>query len=224
MVAPAGAAAQGSVNELQPHESIRQAAEMHLLESRPRAGQRIAVEVGSLDPRLRLARCDAPLETFEPPGTRTAGRVSVGVRCTSPRPWKLYLPATVQLFAPVVVAARPLLRGGEIGNGDVVLAEREIGSLTSGYLDDPSQALGMKLRRTVAAGDALSPRGLAPPLWVRRGERIVLVAGSGEFEVRMSGTALSEGARDQTVRVKNTRSNRIVEGVVESPGVVRVRM
>ena len=40
----------------------------------------------------------------------------------------------------------------------------------------------------------------------------------------MSGMALSDGSLGQKVRVKNLSSKRIVEGVVDGPGVVKVTM
>ena len=44
------------------------------------------VTAGSLDSRLRLARCDAALEAFQPSGSRMLGNTTVGVRCTGSMP------------------------------------------------------------------------------------------------------------------------------------------
>ena len=57
---------------------------------------------------------------------------------------------------------------------------------------------------------------------VRRGQIVTLVAGGGPVEIRTTGKALADGAAGERVRVRNERSNRIVEGVVAEDGTVRV--
>jgi flagella basal body P-ring formation protein FlgA len=44
------------------------------------------------------------------------------------------------------------------------------------------------------------------------------------MEVRMNGTALEDASVGETIKVKNSSSQRVVEGVVEAPGIVKVTM
>ena len=80
----------------------------------------------------------------------------------------------------------------------------------------------MTLRRPLAAGTPLTRQALAPPLVVRRGQQVVLLAETAGLQVRSSGTALADAARGERVRVKNSRSRRIVEGVAVDAATVRV--
>jgi flagella basal body P-ring formation protein FlgA len=67
----------------------------------------------------------------------------------------------------------------------------------------------------------LAGAALESPEIIQRGALVTLVSGSGTVRVRSEGVAL-EGARLKGhVRVK-TPSGRIVEGVVEASGEVRV--
>jgi flagella basal body P-ring formation protein FlgA len=59
---------------------------------------------------------------------------------------------------------------------------------------------------------------------VKRGEQIILVAATSAMEVRMNGTALEDASVGQTIKVKNSSSKRVVEGVVQAPGIVKVTM
>ena len=65
---------------------------------------------------------------------------------------------------------------------------------------------------------------LVPDVLVRRGQQVTLIATNGPVQIRARGQALTEGAASERVRVQNVSSLKIVEGVVESEGVVRVGM
>ncbi len=63
---------------------------------------------------------------------------------------------------------------------------------------------------------------LQPDVLVRRGQQVTLIAANGGVQIRAQGQALTEGAAADRVRVQNVSSLKVVEGVVESDGVVRV--
>jgi flagella basal body P-ring formation protein FlgA len=67
-------------------------------------------------------------------------------------------------------------------------------------------------------------RSLKQEQVVRRGEQIILVATAGTMEVRMNGTALDDAGVGEKVKVKNSSSQRVVEGIVHAPGIVKVTM
>ncbi len=218
LLAPAG-----WCGTLQSHDSIREAAAEYARQlAQAEYGDEVEVAPGRLDRRLRLARCDQPLETFTPPGRRTLGNTTVGVRCNGSNPWTLYVPVTVKVYTGVVVAAVSLARGEIVGRGKVRLARYDLARLPQGYFHDLSQVEGMTARRNLSAGQPLVPSMLRARRVVERGQRVTMLAGIPGLEVRMSGEALSNGARGERIRVRNLSSRRVVEGVVVEPGVVRV--
>lgn len=208
---------------VQSHDSILQAAQ-DFMESHSKGLHDTPAEIrtGRLDSRLRLAQCEAPLETFLPPGGRTLGNTTVGVRCSIPKPWTLYVPVTVNLYKQVVVAADALPRGTILQRDQVKAARRNLAKLPQGYFIDPERLVGMKLKRNVAGGLPLSPTMVAAPQVIKRGQRVTLVANTGSVAVTMSGKALANGAAGERIRVKNLSSKRIIEGLVTSSGEVIV--
>ena len=78
------------------------------------------------------------------------------------------------------------------------------------------------LKRSLPVGTALTVDMLQPDVLVRRGQQVTLIAANGSVQIRAQGQALTEGAVDERVRVQNVSSLKVVEGVVESDGVVRV--
>ena len=57
---------------------------------------------------------------------------------------------------------------------------------------------------------------------VHRGDRVTLSMKSGLVAVRVSGIAMSDGARGERVKVKNLSSKRTVDGTVGGENLVLV--
>lgn len=209
----------------QSHASIRAAAQSFLVEyvrdNRPGRSQ---VELGQLDPRLRLKHCAQPLQGFLPAGSRTLGNTTVGVRCPTEPGWRIYVSARIKVFGQVVVTRQPLARGALIRAADLEQVERNLAALPYGYYTKPGPLVGMLAKRTIAAATAVTPQMLQAPKLVKRGERVTLVAETGRLEVRMTGEALADGASGDLIRVRAEGSRRVIDGRVVSQGVVKVTL
>ena len=209
---------------IQPLPAIQAAAE-HFISSRLPAGQaKFYVSAGALDPRLRLAACASPLESFAPSEANISARATVGVRCTTNAQWTLYVPVTIEVEAQVLVLRRGLARRARIESTDVELQTRRLPGTLSNFVNDAVLLQGHRLKRALPAGTPLTVDVLAPDVLIRRGQKVTLVAASGSIEIRAEGLALSEGGAADRVRVQNANSLKIVEGVVENASTVRVQL
>ena len=187
-------------------------------------GNRIELGAGKVDPRLAMPRCSSPLE-FEPQQQNARGdRLLVKVRCTDAQPWALFVPLQYRQWAQALVATRSIARGQTVVADDVALREMPVQQLAGAYLQQPAQAIGMLATRSIAANAALSPAQLTAPKVIKRGDQVAKVASVGSVQVRMAGTAMADGKRDQQIRVKNQRSNRIIKARVVSAGLVEAIM
>jgi len=199
------------------HADIRAAAEAHARTVYATPGGRLDVVANTLDARVRLAACDAPLQTSIPNGNKPAARVTVEVKCASPKSWKIYVPVRAAIFRQIIVAARPLARGSILTANDIMLAESDTSRLARGYLAANEQAIGHKLRRATKTGDAITPGLLATPAMIRRGQRVSLQARSGALTVRVAGIAKSDGILGQVIEFENQSSKRPVQAIIRSP-------
>lgn len=204
-------------------EFLEQEIESHLQRSSRDA--RYEVRVNRLDNRLRLPLCPegalgAELESPAEP----VGRVTVRLSCESEVRWRLFVPAEVSLYQPVLVTTRPLPRHGVITAQDVTLLERDVGLLNNAYLTDIDQVAGLRLRRQVAADTVLAPNQLEQQEVIKRGDKVVISAANSQVSVRMPGEALENGNMGIQIRVRNVRSGRVVKARVTGPGQVEVAM
>lgn len=186
------------------------------------AGAKVSVDVGAVDSRLKLAACRRT-EPFLPPGARLWGRAKVGVRCIDgDRPWQVWLPVTVKVLAPSLVAAGALPAGTVLTAAHLASAEVDLAE-GSPAVRASALALGRTLARPLAAGAALREADLRARLWFAAGETVTVVAIGPGFRITGSGTALSPGVAGQRVRVR-TDQGRILVGEPVADGRVEVTL
>lgn len=203
-------------------EAIRSAAASFLKHQRWHSPGKLQIHTGQLDPRLRLHRCSKKLQAFMPPGSRRSGNTSVGIRCTDHKPWKLYVPVSIKLIGRVFASANYLPRGTVIQATDLKRVEYDLARLQQGYFSTADKIIGKVLKQAVPGGGIITPAHLSRPRLVRRGESVIIMAKASGIEIRMKGKALTDGAAGELVRVKNIKSQRIIEGTVEHDGIIRV--
>lgn len=182
------------------------------------------IVMDSLDSRLRLQACEGDLGVFSTKSAVGLGNQTIGVKCNSPVAWTVYVPIKVKVIKSVLVAARPLSSNQLLKQGDIKLLPIDIGTLQHGYLNNPKLVVGQQLKYPISMGSVIKPNNLQAQNIVHRGQQIILVAMAGQMEVRMSGTALADATLGQRVKVKNSASKRVVEGVVNAPGIVNVSL
>jgi flagella basal body P-ring formation protein FlgA len=178
------------------------------------------VEAAAVDERLKLARCDAPLDAKLERAIER-GRGTVAVSCATPTPWRLYVPVRAVNDAAVLVLARNVQPGDVLTAADIEVARRSSASLPYDYLSLPVQAVGFAMRRSQAAGSPVTAAALVAPEVVRRGELVTLTAGDGPVTVKSEGVALEPARLRQRIKVRSA-SGRVIEGTAEGPGQVRV--
>ena len=212
-----------SAEELQSHAVIREAARQHILSQwRSEPAAEITVLPAEIDRRLRLAQCTQPLESFSPSSVSSGAKQTVGIRCHGTQNWTLYVAVRVEVSKPVLVAEHRLERGRVLSATDFRLEKRMVSELHRGYIENPANALGSKLKQTLKRGDVLAPGALKRPPAVKRGSQVTILGRTGGIEVRMAGKALSDGARGERIKVKNSSSNRQIEATVIDHGIVEV--
>jgi len=209
----------------EPHERIQQAARQHILaQFSGTAEEDMSIEPAALDRRLKLARCERPLETFSPTSANRGVRQTVGVRCKGKASWSLYVTVNIEVNKTILVAKRRLARNRSLSAGDFILEKRMVSGLHGGYIEDPKNAVGSVLKLALKRGAVISPSKLRRPPEVKRGSQVTILGRAGGIEVRMSGKALSDGAMGQRIKVQSSSSGRKVEATVIARGAVEVTL
>jgi flagellar basal body P-ring formation protein FlgA len=190
----------------------------------PPPTDRQRLQVGPIQPKLQLQRCENAVQSGIAPGLRSPGRVLVELRCEG-RPgatWHLYVPVRIVGTSAVVIAAHALVVGTVLTTRDVTVEQRDITALPPGYLNDLNIAVGLTASRAISGGTVLTNQQLLGTHTVQRGQTVTLIADRGGIAVRMAGRAISDGLINQRIRVQNLSSGKIVEGIVRSEQAVEI--
>jgi flagella basal body P-ring formation protein FlgA len=144
------------------------------------------------------------------------------VTCTRGVTWSLNVPVDVRREITLLVLRRAIARGETIGAADVSAQTRILAGLGSPYVARVEDLAGRLTRRPLPEGTAITADALNAALLIHRGQDVTLMTSAGGLEVRAPGRALADASANQRVRVQNSGSLKIVEGVAETDTVVRV--
>lgn len=220
LAAPAGATPVDEAMTAQVHALAQKAAEAATANT---PGTRVAIEVGRLDPRLKLAPC-ADIQPYLPPNARLWGRTRIGLRCANgPVKWNVYLPVQVQVFARSAVAAGALASGAVLTAADLALAEVDLAAEPGAAIAQPALAVGRTLARPLDAGAALRTTHLKARQFFAAGDTVTVLAVGQGYAVSGAGQAMNAGLEGQAVRVR-TEGGRIVSGQAVAEGRVEVAL
>jgi flagellar basal body P-ring formation protein FlgA len=184
-------------------------------------GLRVEVRIGPLDPRLKLAPC-TDVQPYLPAGMKLWGNARIGLRCADAGVrWNVFLPITVDVFGPGLVAASSLPAGAVLGAADLQPATVNLSASSSAALITSDAAIGRALAKPLARGDTLRDGDLRTRQWFAAGDTVRIVAGGSGWRIHGEGQAMSPGLEGQAVRVR-TESGRVVSGVATGDRMVEV--
>ncbi len=213
--------AAAAAESFQPLTEVRAAAESALrVELATVPG--LTLTAAPLDDRLRLPRCERGLDALASTPRSTQPSVVVRVTCAGAGAWSINVPVKITRRIPVLVLRRAAGRGETLQATDVSVESRQVNGLVSPFVARVEDLAGRLTRRPLAQGTPVPAEALGAALVVRRGQNVTLTAFFNGIEVRAPGIALADAAVEQRVRVQNAYSLKVVEGIAENGGLVRV--
>ncbi|MFL0799133.1 MAG: flagellar basal body P-ring formation protein FlgA [Agarilytica sp.] len=184
--------------------------------------QNVQINVGRIDSRLRLAKCDdnLALQIKEPP--HNGRNITVKTSCMNERRWTVYVPVSIDVYSEVLVSTRSLQRGDVLQATDLEFQRLNTSTVGRGHIESLDRALGMEIKRPISRGDVVRLPYLTKPDIVRKGQTVVVSSKSRFLSVETSGVALVNGHMGERIKIKNERSNRVVQAEVIAPGKVTI--
>lgn len=128
----------------------------------------------------------------------------------------------VSAVRTIPVAARDLPRGHILELHDIAREEQVLDRATGAVAPAVEDLVGRSLRNAVPQGAPLLTARTRAPVLVRGGSRVVVTVVTPEYEVSVTGTSLSDGARGDRIRVRQP-NGALLAAEVTGPGTARVR-
>jgi flagella basal body P-ring formation protein FlgA len=204
----------------QDHRVVRLTVEQFLQTQSAGLPGKATISVGNIDARLNLPACAAP-EAYLPQGSRAWGKTMVGVRCSAPAQWNIYVSATVRVEGDYIATAASLAQGQSIGPNDLRTIRGDLTTLPAGIVTDASQAVGRTLTVSLPAGAPLRQDAMRNQQAIQQGQQVRVVASGRGFSVSSEARALNNASAGQVTQAR-TSDGQVVSGVARMGGIVEV--
>lgn len=124
--------------------------------------------------------------------------------------------------ARVPVLNHAMVRGDIIGERDIDWIETRAEAVRRDIVTDVRQLIGQEPRQQLRQGAPVRLSDLQRPVLVPRNSSVTMTVKTPFMRLTTQGRAVDEGGKGDVVRVTNLNSKRVVEAVVEGPGMVVV--
>ena len=182
--------------------------------------QKISISEPKLAPRIHINECDTDLAVniLENHNSRN---INVKISCQLPSAWQIYLPFKINKRLPVLVAVSNLNKGTTLDKDNTRINFVNVHKIRGETLSNNKSIIGAKLKRNIQKDSAIYIKSVCV---ICKGESVTILASSDTFQIKTNGTALSNGTIGDQIRIKNTRSGKIITARVKSLNKVVINL
>ena len=118
------------------------------------------------------------------------------------------VPAYIEVWQDVVLAAKPLGRNQPITSTDIRIQKMNLARLPAKAVVRPDQVLGKRARRSIAVNSVLRTDQVEAPVMIRKGDIVQVLAESKVLRVTTQAQAKQNGGIGDHIEVMNLRSKK----------------
>ncbi|GIC76615.1 flagellar basal body P-ring formation chaperone FlgA [Moritella sp. F3] len=181
--------------------------------------ERVSIEVTKIDRRITVSQCEGNMTAVLVGNKSLQRSATVRIRCDNTDNWQIHIPVKIIRLVPVVVSNRPLSKGSLLTKNNTKIEYMNRVLLRSGYISDLVFVNRARLKRQLSSGQMISTRDIC---LVCKGESVTITSSVGNLTVKTAGVALSNGVLGDKINVRNTKSKRIVSGIVQAAGTIQI--
>lgn len=129
---------------------------------------------------------------------------------------------SLEIMQNVVVSRKPIPRFKVITAQDVMMRQVNVASMADTVIRSIESVVGKRARRAIGMHDAMHTNMVEWPPVVQKGDRVTIIAESGNLRITALGEVRSTGKVGQQVRVVNLDSKKNITAQVVDQRTVRV--
>lgn len=190
---------------------IQTAAEHYIIENIDQpAGGTLEAKAANIDSRIFATDCSTSLTASSRSTNQTASNITVLVECLEEN-WKTYVPVRLIRTGPQATLITPLNKGQIISAQDVTINMVDLQRLRRQGFSTINAVIGAKVKKNLRAGEIIEQNDICV---VCRNDTVTIKAVKSGMTITTKGVALSDGSQGEQIRVKNSKSNRIIDARV----------
>lgn len=182
----------------------------------------IEVEVMQLDHNISLPSCSSAIDISMSRKSLPERASAVQLSCNEKPQWNIFVPISVKVFTDVLVTNRLILTGEPLSANDVTFEKQDKNRLIDGYFTDEDTIVGLVARHSINAGAVLTTRNIKQLPLIKRNQTISLALVHGAIEIDLQGIAKSDGYLNDTIKVLNPSSKKIIDAIVKDSGKAEI--
>jgi flagella basal body P-ring formation protein FlgA len=186
----------------------------------PPVGGKISISVANIDSRITIKPCQQELIANIPENI-TSRNVNVKISCADSTPWQMYLPAKIEKTFPVVIATITIEKGTTLSRDNISIQYLASNKIRGKRFTDITAVLGSKAEKRIGKGRVINTRNVC---LVCKGDSVTITAKSTNFMVKTQGIAVTSGNLNKQIKVKNTRSGRVIRTKVTAVNQVSIHL
>lgn len=172
--------------------------------------QKLNIKAIPINKRIQLDSCSKPLQASIV-GNKIKSKTAVKVSCEGAKRWDIYVRVNVKVMVPLIIASRPLSKGEMLSSDNIELVYKDKSQIRGSVFTNTESLDGVRLKRNVSRNKNIRSKDIC---YVCKGDKVTITANKNGLVIKASGIALTDGIIGSTVRVRNTRTERIVVGTV----------
>jgi len=184
--------------------------------------EEIGVRFGNIPAQLKSRPNIRNMSFVRMPDSRGDGLCLVEIEGKNRRVQNVYVPFRVVKKTRVFVMTENGKRGDVIRHDSVAVRETNLNDRRAAYPSKLEDVVGKTLKKDVPEGTVITSQLLDNPVVIEKGEVVNIIAENSRLVVRAKGRALEKGKMGDSIRVKNTSSDREIYGKVVGDNAIFV--
>jgi len=204
------------------HEKLKELVEAYIGSCWANEEVRTEIIYTRLPDEIALEAENCTLKVLDPvkPGLSGALAVSVAAMDGDRGVARFPVSVRVRLWRNVVVMKNSLDQDAVISADDITVDERELTGKRSEFITAVDDAIGMRVKRSVKADQALTAASVESPPLVERGDEVMLIVKYKEITIGCLGKAWQKGGKGDRILVRNQYGKNLVGEVQDSHTVL----
>lgn len=120
------------------------------------------------------------------------------------------------------VPARPIDKGEVITQDMLKVIPVRMNRIKPNFVVDADKLVNNEAKKYLKEGKIITDRDIGPKILVRKNDLVTLVYKTDNMQITVRGSARQDGAKGDKIEVENSKSKKILVGVVEDADTVNI--
>lgn len=177
-----------------------------------------------IDPRFVIPECPQGFQATMKASKKYRKNKEVKVTCPNKdnkKPWSMHLKVRTAVLYPVVVAKEPLFIGQKISSMHLDVDYKTKREIRGPYFSTIDELHGARLKKRLNQGRQINAQMVC---FVCKGDIVSIEIESNHLNLKTIGQAKSDGNIGESIKVRNKRSDKIIDATVNGVGKVNVKI